>query len=377
MNQRVGVAATIFMFLLAGCSSSAEDAATTASDAATTQVPAAPPTSTTLPDATTTTSASTTTAAATDSTGVLAPVLVANESGVVLLDGEISKVLLDEPASIAVDDLMGGLVFQGPRAQGGYGEPLDTVVWWLPADAETPQSLLVPTGDQRLRLVGVESIGGSPAVVYIRSENPGDFDNAKDTLRLYDFDTGDVAEIRTVGGWESGTAGVTFGEGIFASNWFGEAYSGFDFFDTSGNDVTVAGDPYGDAICFDGMLEPGSEDSGAITGGPCFDNVAISPDGTRIGYTTIARDDEGIVRSLDLVVVATSDGSELYRLTLRTEQPFSVAALDIRGDVVLLNQRAFLMEDIGPAEIVDLATGVITRLDVPGIASFAESLAFG
>ena len=377
MSQRVAVAATIVVLVLAGCSSSSEDTSTTTSDATTTQAVAAPSTSTTLPDAPTMTSASTTTSAATDSDGVPAPVLVADESGVVLLDGEISKALLDEPASIAVDDLMGGLVFQGPRAQGGYGEPVDTVVWWLPADAEAPQTLLVPTGDQRLRLVGVESIDGSPAVVYIRSENPGDFDNAKDTLRLYDFETGDVTEIRTVGGWESGTAGITFGEGIFASNWFGEAFSGFDFFDTDGNDVTVAGDPYGDAICFDGMLEPGSEDSGAITGGQCFDNIAISPDGSTLAYTTVTRDDEGIVRSLELVVVSTSDGSELHRLTLRTEEPFSVASLDVRGDFALVNQRAFQMEEIGPAEIIDLATGAVTRLDVPGIARFAESLAWG
>lgn len=376
MTPRVGIAAIIAMLLLAGCSNSSEGTSTTA-EAMTTQPPAAPSTSTTVPDAPTTTAASTTTAAVTDSTAVPTGVLVANESGVVLLDGETAKVLLDAPASIAVDDLMGGLVFQGPSAQGGYGEPLDTIVWWLPADAGVPRSLLVPTGEQRLRLVGVESIDGSPAVVYIRFENPGDFDNAKDTLRLFDLDTAEVTEIRTVGGWESGAAGITFGEGIFASNWFGEAYSGFDFFDTTGNDVTVSGDPYGDAICFDGMLEPGSEDSGAITGGPCFDNVAIAPDGSQLAYTTIARDDEGIVRSLDLVVVSTDDGSEVRRIALRTEEPFSLASLHIRGDIALVNQRAFLADDIGPAEVIDLRTGATTRLAVSGVARFAESLAWG
>jgi hypothetical protein len=293
-------------------------------------------------------------------------ILVASESGIVLIDGANTTTLLDEPASVAVDDLRGGVVYQGPRANGGYGDSEDTIVWWLPAGAETPQSLLVPTGDQRLRLVGVERIDGSPTVVYIRSENPGDFENAEDTLRLYDFDTAEVTEIRTVGGWESGAGQITFGGGIFASNWFGEAYSGFDFFDADGNGVEVGGNPYpSGAICFDGTIDPG--------GGRCYDNLSISPDGTRLSFTRLI-DDDGIMRQRDLVVVSAADGSELARLALRTEAPFSVASVDIRGDIVLVNPFAFLMDDPQPATLVDLETGIVTSLDVPGIARFSVSL---
>jgi hypothetical protein len=297
-------------------------------------------------------------------------ILVAGEAGIVLIDGARVTTLLAEPASIAVDDLMGGVLYQGPRANGGYGEPEDTIVWWLAAGANAPRSLLVPTGDQRLRLVGVESIDGSPTVVYIRSESPGDFENAKDTLRLYDFETAEVTEIRTVGGWESGAGHITFGGGVFASNWFGEAYSGFDFYDAEGDTVGIGGNPYPDGvICFDGTIDP--------DGGRCFDDIAISPDGSSLAYTRLVADDDGIVTQRDLIVVNADDGTELARLVLRAEEPFSVASLDLRGDVVLVNRSTFFLDDPEPAVVVDLDTGRITSLDIPGIARFSVSLTSG
>jgi hypothetical protein len=363
--SRPGIVAVVALLSLAGCSTASESADTTLLPTTTSKGDADSTTSTTGAVNTTTTTAATTT---TEPEAAVVPtgILVASESGIVLIDGANATTLLDEPASVAVDDLMGGVVYQGPRANGGYGEPEDTIVWWLPAGAETPQSLLVPTGDQRLRLVAVERIDGSPTVVYIRSENPGDFENAEDTLRLYDFDTAVVTEIRTVGGWESGSGQITFGGGIFASNWFGEAYSGFDFFDAEGNGVEVGGNPYpSGVICFDGTIDPG--------GGRCYDNVAISPDGSLLAYTRLIADDDGIVTQRDLVVVSTTDGTELHRMPLRTEEPFSIASLEIRDDLVLVNRFAFLMDDPEPAVVVDLGTGTVGSLDVPGIARFSVS----
>lgn len=293
-------------------------------------------------------------------------ILVASESGIVLVDGANTTTLLDEPASVAVDDLMGGVVYQRAVADAGYGDPEDTIVWWLPAGAETPQTLLVPTGDPLLELVGVERIDGSPTVVYIRSENPGDFENAEDTLRLYAFDSGEVTEIRTVGGWESGAGQITFGGGVFASNWFGEAYSGLGFFDAEGNDVELGGDPYpsGD-ICFDGTIDPG--------GGRCSTTSPSLPM-AQLAYTRLAADDDGIARRRDLVVVTAAEGTKLTRLSLRTDEPFSVDALDIRSDVVLVNQFAFLVDDREPEAVIDLETSTVVPLDVLGIARFSVSL---
>ncbi len=378
MTPRVGISVSIALLLLAGCSSSSETTTTVTLDANTTENPSESTTSTTAVEAATTTVEATTTTSA-GAAGVPTGILVAGESGIVLLEGGNASTVLDQPASVAADDLMGGLVFQGPGSDSGFfGAPEESIVWWLPAGAEEPRSLLVPTGEQWLRLVGVELIDGSPAVVYIRTDNPDDFYNAIATLRTYDFEAGEVSEVRTVGGWESGTSHVTFGNGVFASNWFGEAYSGFDFFDTNGDDVVVAGDPYGDAICFDGTLEPGTEDTGAVTGGRCFENVAITPDGSRIAYTTLSSDEEGVVQSVDLVVVDAADGSELHRMPILTEAPYSISSLDIRGDTVLYNQVTFrTTRELLPATVIDLSTGEGITIPVAGTARFAPSLTAG
>ena len=376
MSTRITV--MVATLLIAACSSepvATSMAETTVSTVGTTTIAT---TTTTIADSTTTVvETTTTTMILRDFEGP--PLLVATESGIHLVGVGETTTLLDLPASLAADDLMGGVVFQGPGSESGFfGTPEETIVRWLPAGTDEPQDLLVPSGEQWLRLVGVELVDGSPTVVYIRMDDRGDFDNARDTLRLYDFETGNVSEVRTVGGWESGAGHITFGGGIFASNWFGEAYSGFNYFDADGNDVTVAGDPYGDAICFDGTIEPGTEDSGAAAGGRCFENVAIAPDGSRLAYTTLYSDDEGIVQSLDLVVVGASDGAELYRAPIRTEAPYSISSLDIRGDLVLYNELTFTARrEPLPATVVDLSTGQSATIPFPGTARFAPTLSGG
>ncbi|MDH3250518.1 MAG: hypothetical protein OEQ47_16230, partial [Acidimicrobiia bacterium] len=221
------------------------------------------------------------------------------------------------------------------------------------------------------RLLGVELIDGSPSVIYVRMDDRGDFDNARDTLRIYDFETAEVAEVRTVGGWEGGVGHVTYGGGVFASNWFGEAYYGFDFFDARGTDVFLGGDPYpSGAVCFDGTIDPG--------GGRCYENLAISPDGSTIVYTIVVPDDEGIIRKLDLVVVGATDGSQLHRFTLRTDEPFSIDSLEIRGDSVLYNGYTFTTRrERVPATVVDLTTGQSSTIPVPGTARFASMFSGG
>lgn len=366
MRSVIGIVVTTVV--LVACSTSSDPATTTGAADITTTAPASRfTTNTSAIDPTTTTAEATSTSEASPPI-VSGPILVAGEAGVVLIDGERTSTLLDEPVSVAADDLMGGVVYQASAAESGFGEPEDTIIWWLPDGADSPRTLLVPTGDQRLRLIGVARIDGSPSVVYVRRDSPGDFENALDTLRLYDFDTAQVTEVRVVGGWESGVGQVTYGGGVFASNWFGEAYSGFEFFDVAGADLGAPADPYpGDAICFDGTLDPG--------GGACFNDVVISLDGERIAYTVLLRDEDGVVQALELVVADADDGSELHRVTLRTEEPFSVHSIELSGDLVLYNLFALSTErEPLPATVLDLSTGRSASLAMPGTARFAPTL---
>ena len=107
----------------------------------------------------------------------------------------------------------------------------------------------------------------------------------------------------------------------------------------------------------------------------CFNDVVISADGERIAYTMLARDGDGVVRALELVVADTDDGTELHRLTLRTEEPFSVHSIELSGDLVLYNQFVFSTErEALPATVLDLSTGRSASLAIPGTARFAPTL---
>ena len=128
MTPRVRICVTIALFLLAGCSSSSETTTTVTHDTATTEIPAESTTSTTAVDAPTTTVEATTTMSA-GAADVPTGILVAGESGIVLVEGGNASTVLDQPASVAADDLMGGLVFQGPGSDSGFfGAPEETIV---------------------------------------------------------------------------------------------------------------------------------------------------------------------------------------------------------------------------------------------------------
>jgi hypothetical protein len=294
------------------------------------------------------------------------PILVAGPDGIHLVGESAEATLLEAPVVAAVDDRLGGLVYQ--VASGRYfNEPETTIVYWLPAGARDGSPLLVPTGNQWLRLIDVEVIDGATTVVYIRSEGEEAPEDVRDTLRTYDFVSGEVEEVAAVGGWESGVGQVSFGAGTYALNWFAEALSGFDFKDSSGTSLDFAASPYaGDDACFDGTMEDGRT---------CAENVAIDDGGTLIAYVELRRDAAGTVRGQDLVLVPIDGSGVERRVDLGwVEGVGHVSHIDLVTGHAIVNRRDVATLEYTRATVVDLSTGAITPLDRPGQARFTTSI---
>ncbi len=189
---------------------------------------AAPPTSRSPTTATTaaTTTATTTSMATTATTTAggesLPPLLLADGEGIRLLAaGEPPVVFLEgTPASLAVPDLRGGVVFQGEPGEirglhfdetigrnvyewAGEGP---APIWLIRSPGHEPQ-LVVTHDDARLTLVDVVEIDGHPNILYrMMVGGPRGSDSWAQVLEwlcLYDLETGSTQRLGLVGSYES------------------------------------------------------------------------------------------------------------------------------------------------------------------------------
>jgi hypothetical protein len=292
-------------------------------------------------------------------------VLVANEQGAFLVDTDFSFQLVEGPVELAVDDGLGGLVFQ--RSSDSWRtDPRSTIAYYLPPDSFEPQELLVPTGAQYLKLWAVD--GGS--VWYSRSigDTP---QTASETLRTYDFSTRTVDQLATTGGWESGSIGVSVADGIAVVYRHAEASTGFEYYDAdSAHRIGFEGDPYKNtSFCADGG-QVYDEYTGERLGQGCSEFPALSDDG-RLAF--VERTFDGIQVRYILVVVDLDTGTELFRQDLeRPDQGWAPREIDLCGGHVLVNRTGTGVFDapyIG-ALLFDLESGVRADVGLPGRARF-------
>lgn len=321
--------------VLAACAGE-DGATTTTTPGAITTLPgvttsASPTTSAPLP---TTSAPETATTAAVTTTGVSGAdpgmVVVAGRDGVVGVapDGTVTP-LVEGAATVAVDDTMGGLLFQtssGPR-DAATGSPIPpeesglTTVWWVWADSADPRELLVPDPGNWLTLEDAARIDDALTVFYQRRSGQGPEDLVE-TLRRYDVAADVVTEVAVVGAWESGSD-VSIGGELVARSWFAEAQCGLDFFDLAGDPVDVAGAP---------AVDVSEECRGAWHG-------ELSPDDRRLAYTEPRRDVDGLFIGEDVVIVDAAGGEEVARIPVREEQvPWLVGDIDLAGDVLVVNR---------------------------------------
>jgi hypothetical protein len=343
---------------LAGDTSSPTPTPTVAAPA--TSATASPPTTgdnrTTTPPIMTTPPSTTTTEPAPEAALQL---LVAGPEGVFLGEAGVEPVqLIEDRAATAVDDGLGGLLYQIDAGRDWDQTPAlrTTIVWWVPKGSERPLDLLVPTADQSLTLEDALVIDGDLTVFYRRSEGAVSFEMV-DSLRRYDHATGAVTELMRGSAWEAGFDVGSVGGGLIAGTEYGQIESYCFFRDFAGAPAFSPADP----------SVPGCEGPG------CPDSCVVSPDGLRVANVETQFDEStNATTAYDVVVSDVATGEELERIEI-PDPDWAITDLDLSGDGIIVNRSSG--EAQLAAWVVNLSSPDVPAWEVPiaGVARFVTS----
>lgn len=332
-RRAAGIGVAVLACVLAACTSDGDpagDAAATATAATGGAVATASPAPTTA----TGTAPATDAATATDPAGGVGGLLVASDRGVDVVEGGESRALTSIPASRAYADGAGGVVFQGV-APPQPGAP-SAAVLWLPPDGSDAVTVVEDGAAGTVTLHDAAVVDGQPTAVY--TERSGDSpDTVEQRLVLLPLPDGEPRRVRVVGGPEWGSSSVSVGGdtlgmlvGLSAENWF-------SFVTTSGDEVTVTGNPL-------------PEDEPCE--GECPTAMTLDSDGARMAWAT-----------QDTVTVTDVDGGGRRSFPLPEVAGQFVRSLDLVGDDLVVNW----MPPPAAAEAVDgepPASSLALRLDV-------------
>lgn len=283
---------------------------------------------TTTQAVTTTTSAPTTSLPPGPEFGV--ELLVAGPDGVVLVNENGSvELLVDAPATFAIDDLNGGVLFQRER---GSRERRSIVYRVRAGGAEAIQTL-VPTPEQGLTLNGAVTIGDEMFIYYSRNEGTTETDT-RETLRRYSLETRDVTELRSIGGWESGSFPVSISDSLILYNWSAEGFFGMRFSDLEANDAAVAANP--------------TPPDGFESCSECPQFGELSHDGTRLVYWEFDRGQQAVIRHV-------ASGAEVRRIDLpMAGDDADVVSFDLSAEFLVVNLASADDRTPAPALLYDL-----------------------
>lgn len=320
-----------------------------------------------MPVSTSSTSLPETTSTVSDWPGV--ELLVTNTEGVFYVDsgGAVTRLVKGRMA-YAVDDTRGGLLFQVERGRSFERSP-DTRVWWVPQGSGEAQELLVPTpgaGHDLTLYDAFEDDSGDVRVLYVRSETPQGWVHEEliDRVRLLDIGDRTVAELASVGVFEGGTSGLSFGGGLVAGILIGEVSSHCYLFDPN-----IVQDPIDGEWEWPDMVQVPGLPELVCEGDACPTACVISPNGRMLGYlnrsvVTIADTGSGEhVTELEIPGTTGVDLSDQLLLVNRTDSPAIVIDLDNPN-------RTF---DVPVAGIARFVTGPV-EIDAPVIPPSAAAI---
>jgi hypothetical protein len=278
-------------------------------------------------------------------------VLVTNEDGVyvVTLSGVISTVINADSGVVggiinyAIDDTAGGVIFELPGSPWTtWGN--DSIVYRVPAGANTATTLLIPSPTQGLSLEDVEVLSGDITVFYTRLETEAGPPEFLQTLRSYNLTSRSVTALGLVGGWESGSRAISVGTGRMLRNWDGEGWSGVTVEDHSGTVLSLAGNPEPDGVfdCYPGCV-----------------TAAITPDGANVAWAR----QTGL--GLEVTLASLDSGAVILNVTLPGIIAGSIDRLDVNDNYIVINTIEEGSEFPTTARIVDIASGGVTTYVVP------------
>lgn len=373
MRRLVAVLCVATLVLTACGRADDESAATTppaADVTALTSTTAVPPT--TSPSTVTTAAAQPTSTTAAppepDTVSRHRPILVSNDDGVfqILGDGSVTH-LVDGAVAFAIDDGMGGLLYQLERGRDWgdfFGDPtpgFDTTVYWIPAGESSPRPLLVPTpgAGHTLSLQDAFAVADSFAVVYIRheGEEPPFDGNMADTLRVYDVGSQAVTELGRVRGWEWLFGSASGGGGLVATAEYPLFGGGCRLYEASGPPAALPGYPTLTDECYGESAN-------------CPTACSISSDGEHHAYA-----EWSVEREEWSLTVVTSDGVT-HEVVATHRHPLAagfVGALDVADGFLLVNRSLHENPPIPALILPPTASDRSIELPLAGEARFATA----
>jgi hypothetical protein len=279
--------------------------------------------------------------------------LVAGPDGVLVVAGGERRQVVTGPATVAVSDGRGGVLFQRTAGPGGDG---DSTIWWQREGGDRPEALVAAREGEVLAMHDAAVVDGQAWAFYTVHVGGVGPDDTRQTLHRRALDGGEVVDLGEVGGWEASSGPISVGGGIVARQWYGEAHSRFDFGRADdGTPVAVPASPYGDdETCVDDIR--------------CPSLVTIDRDGSRIAFVEGVMEG-GIVVGWDAVVLEAGTGDEVLRVRLPLWEGLRLHSLDLGADHLLVNRVDASAEDDQPVRpaVVELATRRAGELADAGI----------
>ena len=303
----------------------------------------------------------------------LVDILLATDDGVssVTAEGVITEHFVGGDLLAAVDDTMGGIVFQIGQQYVDNGR-YDQIIYWLPAGGDAVVEL-ISVAEGSLVLHDVVLVDSGPTVVYVYDDEVDGFENEQ-SLNLFEIESQVLTDLGFVAGWESGTGPISAAPSLLAYEWFAVIHSGFAFVTLAGESTDVAGDPYGiTEDCIEGVVfdyETEQERPG------CPSDLTISSDGSRLAYLLPFEGPEGFLTDF-MLVLATPGGTIIGTAELsRQGFLYGVNGLEVSGDRVIVNRTESGAWDAPQSYplMVDVATGEQRVLNYLGYARFVEQL---
>jgi hypothetical protein len=310
--------------------------------------------------------------------------LVAHPGGIDLwAPPVVTPLLTGRPVEVAVPDLRGGVVFQGPTPETDSWPPPAVPIEHLVAPGSDPVVLVEGEGSYLQTLVQVAEIEGRPTVVYRRwVEDPNDCGDdppecrwryVHEDLVLRDLASGTERNLGIIGEFESSWVEVRFGgeTAVVAIEFYADEGACTGWFptellvDRTGGGWIGAGGLLGE-LCTTGptpTCPEGSRCSGSV-------EIAITPDGSLIAQVVAEVQSDDATGNAEpfppLLTVRAPDGPP--RLAVEVAGPGTYPeSVDVTDGWVLVEVR--IAEASLAYRLVD-ESGTVHSLDVDGRPCF-------
>lgn len=234
--------------------------------------------------------------------------------------------------------------FIAQHAPTEYQQPGDTNIYRVGVTTSVVRSVANPA-NELLRLHDVYTESGSIFVLYSLSSGSG-LEDAQEELLAFELNTGLTTSFGMIGGWESGTSRLIYGNNIIVGQFFAEADTGpfflhLDGYTTNPNDFGLAGS-YSDCSV-------------------CPSQFTIDPSGQRLAW----------IEADLLVVLDRTSATRIAEIRLPQGLYLTIDSIEVFGDLILINIYDSNIGTMGQPILMSF-NGNSTILQTTGTATFDQ-----